>query len=130
MIAKFYNNCKFVAVGEVLRSYLRRELTILELTDGEYFHYNGEKKDARYMGLILDQEPEFEYLSKTRVQPIYALYASTLKDKIRAYLACFDSEFFIYMDESISEKTSCLIIFLSCLRYLSKQVKLESWECK
>ena len=102
----------------------------MELTDGEYFHYNGqEDKDARYMGLILDQEPEFEYLSRARVQPIYALYATRDPiDKIRAFLACFDSEFFLYIDETISKKTPCLIIFLSCLRYLSKQVKLENWE--
>ena len=49
----------YLAVADTLRSYLRRELSILELADGEYFHYNEKETDARFMGIILDRESSF-----------------------------------------------------------------------
>ena len=121
---------KFLAIAEALRKYLRRELCLLELDDAEYFQYTPSVPDFRYMSIILEQEYEFNYLSKSPVQPMYHLYAAPKEEKLRAFLACFDAEVLLYFDSKLDQKTPCLIIFLCCVRYLAKQIKLKDWEGK
>ena len=82
------------------------------------------------MYTIIDQEIKFNYLSKSAVQPIYNLYQSNKEEKIRTFLACFDSEILMYIDKNITGKPAFIIVFLACLRYLWKQTKMKSWECK
>ena len=113
-----------------MRKYLRRELCLLELDDAEYFQYTPSVPDFRYMSIILEQEYEFNYLSKSPVQPMYNLYAASKEEKLRAFLACFDAEVLLYFDSKLDQKTPCLIIFLCCVRYLAKQIKLKDWEGK
>ena len=113
-----------------MRKYLRRELCLLELDDAEYFQYTPSVPDFRYMSIILEQEYEFNYLSKSAVQPMYNLYAASKEEKLRAFLACFDAEVLLYFDSKLDQKTPCLIIFLCCVRYLAKQIKLKDWEGK
>ena len=113
-----------------MRKYLRRELCLLELDDAEYFQYTPSVPDFRYMSIILEQEYEFNYLSKSPVQPMYNLYAASKDEKLRAFLACFDAEVLLYFDSKLDQKTPCLIIFLCCVRYLAKQIKLKDWEGK
>ena len=113
-----------------MRKYLRRELCLLELDDAEYFQYTPSVPDFRYMSIILEQEYEFNYLSKSPVQPMYHLYAAPKEEKLRAFLACFDAEVLLYFDSKLDQKTPCLIIFLCCVRYLAKQIKLKDWEGK
>ena len=117
----------FSAVAGVLEKYLRRELSILELDDAEYFHYK-ENEEVKFMSTIIEREPEFNYLAKTPIQPIYNLYATTKAEKIRSYLACFDTEVLIYFNPKVENLTPCILVFLSSLRYLAKQVKLKDWE--
>ena len=63
-------------------------------------------------------------------KPIYNLYATTKKEKLRAYLACFDAEVLLYSVTNIETQTPCLLVFLSSLRYLAKNIKLKDWEGK
>ena len=102
----------------------------MELDDAEYFQYTPSVPDFRYMSIILEQEYEFNYLSKSAVQPMYNLYAASKEEKLRAFLACFDAEVLLYFDSKLDQKTPCLIIFLCCVRYLAKQIKLKDWEGK
>ena len=58
----------FLVVSNMLRKYLKRELSILELDDAEYYRFKEGVKDPRYMYTIIDQELRFNYLSKTPIQ--------------------------------------------------------------
>ena len=58
----------FSVVSNMLRKYLKRELSILELDDAEYYRFKEGVKDPRYMYTIIDQELRFNYLSKTPIQ--------------------------------------------------------------
>ena len=58
------------------------------------------------------------------------MYATTKKEKLRAYLACFDAEVLLYSVTNIETQTPCLLVFLSSLRYLAKNIKLKDWEGK
>jgi len=115
------------SVDRLLTKYLKRELAILELDDAEYFHYK-DVDDVKFMSTIIECDRDFVSLQKTKIQPIYNLYAATKKEKLRAYLACFDAEVLLYSVNRIETLTPCLLVFLSTLRYMAKQVKLRDWE--
>ena len=100
------------------------------MDDAEYFHYKDDVDDVKFMSTIIESDRDFVSLQKTRIQPIYNLYATTKKEKLRAYLACFDAEVLLYFVNKIETQTPCLLVFLSTLRYLAKQVKLRDWEGK
>ena len=114
----------------MLRKYLKRELFILELDDAEFYRFKDGIPDSKHMFTIIDRESKFNYLSKTPVQPIYNLYLATKEEKVRAFLACFDAEILMYIDKSIYKKPPFIVCFLACIRYLWKQTKMKSWECK
>ena len=57
----------FSAVDRILTRYLRRELSILELDDAEYFHYK-DVDDVKFMSTIIECENDFMNLQKTRIQ--------------------------------------------------------------
>ena len=109
---------------------MKRELFILELDDAEYYRFKEGVLDSNYMYTIIDQELELNYLSKLPVQPIYNLYHAEKEEKIRTFLTCFDAEVLMHIDKNIVNKPPFIIIFLASLRYLWKQTKLKSWECK
>ena len=56
-----------LAVDRILTRYLRRELSILELDDAEYFHYK-DVDDVKFMSTIIECENDFICLQKTRIQ--------------------------------------------------------------
>ena len=126
-IFQLYNSCNpclDANAGNLLLSYLRRELVIFGIEDAKYARY--ERKGSRISCYERDQS--FAFLNGEEIPTLDVLYKSDKELKVRSFLACFDAELLMYIDADFHELPCFWSTFLACLRYLWVHARLKEWE--
>jgi len=127
MTFQLYNSChpdQDENANNLLLSYLRRELVILDLDEARYFRYRPKASPIS----SYKRDSSFTFLNGEEIPTLDVLYKSKKEQKVRSFLACFDAELLIYIDADFHELPCFWSIFLASLRYLWINARLKEWE--